>query len=81
MDETYNASPPASAVPADRRLERQTHLVAGLILVAAFLLAAVVDRRWIYLALLPAFGLLLDASTGICPMTMLLRRMPWNTRT
>ncbi|MCB8933308.1 MAG: DUF2892 domain-containing protein [Fimbriimonadaceae bacterium] len=66
--------------PADRRLDRQTHLVAGLMLGAAFLLAGWVDPRWIYLALLPTFGLLLDALTGVCPMTLLLKRMPWNAK-
>lgn len=64
----------------DRRLDRQTHLVAALMLVAALVLAALVDPSWMYLALLPIFGLLLDATTGVCPMTLILRRMPWNTR-
>jgi hypothetical protein len=66
--------------PADRRLDRQTHLVAGLMLGTAFLLARSVDARWIYLALLPTFGLLLDALTSVCPMTLLLKRMPWNAK-
>lgn len=62
-----------------RSLDRQTHLVAGLLLVASFVLYRNVSSRWIYLALLPAFGLLLDAFTGICPMTLFLKQMPWNT--
>ena len=37
-----------------------------------------VSASWAYLALLPMFGLLLDASTGICPMTLILKQMPWN---
>lgn len=61
-----------------RTLDRQTHLVAGLMLVAAFVLWKTVNPNWIYLAMLPAFGLLLDATTGICPMTLMLRQMPWN---
>lgn len=63
---------------APRSLERQTHFVAGLLLVLAFVLSSTVDPRWIYLAMLPAFGLMLDAMTGICPMTLILKRMPWN---
>lgn len=63
-----------------RGLDRQTHLVAGLMLVAAFVLANLVHPSWIYLALLPAFGLLLDATTGLCPMTLMLRQMPWNKK-
>lgn len=61
-----------------RIVDRQTHFVAGLLLVAAFLLWRFVDPAWIYLALLPTFGLLLDAITGICPMTLILKTMPWN---
>jgi len=61
-----------------RSIDRQTHFVAGLMLVAAFVLSNLVHPRWIYLALLPAFGLLLDATTGICPMTLIMRKMPWN---
>ena len=64
---------------APRSLDRQTHLVAGLLLVASLLLYRNVNPGWIYLALLPAFGLLLDAFTGVCPMTLILRQMPWNT--
>lgn len=62
----------------NRSLDRQTHFVAGLMLVTALILSAMVHRNWIYLAALPAFGLLLDATTGVCPMTLLLAKMPWN---
>ncbi len=61
-----------------RSLDRQTHLVAGLLLATAFILFRSVSPGWIYLGLLPAFGLLLDALTGICPMTFILKGMPWN---
>jgi len=71
-------SQPVGGAANGRRLDRQTHLVAGLMLAAAFLLSHFVSPGWIYLALLPAFGLMLDALTGICPMTLILRRMPWN---
>lgn len=66
------------APKSSRSLDRQTHLVAGLLLLTAFGLAEFVGPRWIYLALLPAFGLLLDPVTGICPMTLILKKMPWN---
>lgn len=59
---------------------RQTHLVAGVLLVTSLILAIAVDPRWVWLAALPAFGLLLDAFTGICPMTLILKSMPWNKR-
>ncbi|MDR3691689.1 MAG: rhodanese-like domain-containing protein [Fimbriimonas sp.] len=63
-----------------RAVDRQAHFVAGSILCIAFVLFRIVDPRWIYLALLPALGLLLDATTGFCPMTWLLKRTPWNSR-
>jgi hypothetical protein len=59
-------------------LGRQTHLVAGLLLALAMILAIKVSSTWAYLAILPMFGLLLDALTGICPMTLILKQMPWN---
>ncbi|MCW5937272.1 MAG: rhodanese-like domain-containing protein [Fimbriimonadaceae bacterium] len=66
--------------PADAEtLTRQAHLAAGLILLAALVLANEVALGWVYLALLPTFGLLLHALTGICPMTLALKRMPWNS--
>ncbi len=61
-----------------RSLDRQTHFVAGLLLIVAVTLYRTVDPAWIYLALLPAFGLMLDALTGICPMTLIIKQMPWN---
>jgi hypothetical protein len=62
----------------DPSVNRQTHLVAALILVAAIALSLLVNRDWIYLALLPAFGLTLDALTGFCPMRQMLSKCPWN---
>jgi len=59
-------------------LGRQTHLVAGLLLALAMIHATKVSSPWAYLAILPMFGLLLDALTGICPMTLILKQMPWN---
>lgn len=63
---------------APRSVDRQTHLVAGLLLLSAFILFRSVNQGWIYLALLPTFGLLMDAVTGICPMSLLLKLAPWN---
>ena len=71
-------NPTIRNVPVPRSVDRQTHFVAGTILVTAFLLFYFVNPGWIYLALLPTFGLMLDALTGICPMTLILKKMPWN---
>lgn len=67
-----------SSTTCARNIDRQTHLIAGLMLVASLILAKTVNPNWMYLAALPAFGLLLDATTGICPMTLMLKQMPWN---
>ena len=57
---------------------RQTFVAASLLIVAAFVLAKAVDPRWMYLALLPAFGLMLAGLSGFCPMVAILQKMPWN---
>jgi rhodanese-related sulfurtransferase len=59
-------------------VERQTHLVAGSLILAAFVLSALVSPGWIALAGLPMFGLLLHGFTGICPMSLILGRLPMN---
>ena len=64
---------------SESNLRRQTHLVAGIMLITALAMAYSGQPIWFYLACLPAFGLMLDAITGICPMTLLLRRAPWNS--
>ncbi len=63
---------------ANRSVDRQAHLVAGLLLCIALIGFGNGNVSLIYLAALPAFGLLLDAITGFCPMTFILRMMPWN---
>lgn len=64
---------------SDSKLRRQTHLVAGLMLTTALVMGFTGNPTWFYLACLPAFGLMLDAITGICPMTLILRKAPWNS--
>lgn len=61
-----------------RSIDRQAHLVAGILIVTALTLSNLVAPGWIWLAALPGFGLLLDALSGFCPMTAMLRHMPWN---
>lgn len=59
---------------------RQAFAVASFLVIAAFALAHYVHPDWIYLALLPAFGLLFSALIGVCPMIMILQAMPWNRK-
>ena len=64
---------------SDSKLRRQTHLVAGIMLITALSMGLTGHPAWFYLACLPAFGLMLDAITGICPMTLMLKKAPWNS--
>lgn len=57
---------------------RQAFVAASLIIITAFVLARVVHPDWIYLALLPAFGLMFSGLVGVCPMIMIMQAMPWN---
>lgn len=74
------AQTPARSHPTlSRRMDRQAHFFAGTLITLAFLLSHFVNPNWIYLATLPAFGLLLDALTGFCPITVVLKKAPWNS--
>lgn len=64
---------------SESKLRRQTHLVAGIMLITALVMGFTGHPAWFYLACLPAFGLMLDAITGICPMTLMLKKAPWNS--
>lgn len=57
---------------------RQAFVVAAITIIAAFVLAKLVHPDFIYLALLPAFGLLFSGLSGFCPMVALLQLLPWN---
>ena len=57
-------------------IRRQTHLIAGIMLITALTMGTSGHNAWFYLAWSPAFGLMLDALTGICPMTVILRKAP-----
>jgi rhodanese-related sulfurtransferase len=64
---------------SESKLRRQTHLVAGTMLITALSMGLRGHPAWFYLACLPAFGLMFDAITGICPMTLILKKAPWNS--
>jgi len=59
-------------------LERQVRLGAGLIVTLGILLAFVVNPRWAGLSAFVGLGLCFAGLTDICPMGILLSRMPWN---
>lgn len=57
---------------------RQAFVVAALLIVAGYVLAYVVHEYFIYLPLLVAGGLAISGLTGICPMVLILQKLPWN---
>lgn len=59
-------------------LERQVRLGAGLLVLAGAVLAAAVNTYWILLSAFVGLGLTFAGFTDICPMGILLARMPWN---
>lgn len=57
---------------------RQAFVIASVIIIAAFVLANTLHPNFIYVALLPAFGLLFSGLTGFCPMLFFLQLLPGN---
>ena len=59
-------------------LERQIRFGAGVMVLVGALLALTISTNWLYLPLFIGSGLTFAGLTDICPMGMLLARMPWN---
>ena len=60
-------------------VDRQMHIVAGLIILTGMVLSLVLAMPW--LVLISGFvgcGLIFHGLTKICPMGILLAAMPWN---
>ncbi len=70
--------PVISSVTSHWSLERQVRFGAGLLVLTGALLAVLVDPAWVYLAMFIGAGLTFAGASGICPMGLLLARLPWN---
>jgi rhodanese-related sulfurtransferase len=70
--------PVVASVAAHWSLERQVRLGAGLLVALGVALSLLANPKWIYLSGFIGLGLALAGLTDICPMGMLLTRMPWN---
>lgn len=57
---------------------KQAFVVASVIIFAAVILAKLVNPDFIYLALLPAIGLMVSGLSGFCPLVFLLQLIPNN---
>jgi len=70
--------PLVECAPCRWTLERQVRLAAGVIVLVASLLSAIVNPRWVYLAMFVGAGLTFAGATNICGMAVVLAQMPWN---
>ena len=59
-------------------LERQVRLIAGSFVLIGTTFSLIVSPLWIFLAGLAGLGLTFAGLTDICPMGLLLGKMPWN---
>jgi len=59
-------------------LERQVRGVAGAMVFAFTLAGLLASPAWLFGSLFVGFMLFLSSVTGLCPMLVLLKRMPWN---
>jgi rhodanese-related sulfurtransferase len=70
--------PLVKCAPCRWSLERQVRFGAGLVISTGAALALAVSPVWAWLSLAGAGGLTFAGLTGICPLGLLLARMPWN---
>jgi rhodanese-related sulfurtransferase len=70
--------PIVASLKARWSLERQVRLAAGILVLAGSVLAALVTPYCLILTGFGGAGLTLAGLTDICPMAMLLSRLPWN---
>jgi len=75
-----NGRPLVACVRTRWSLERQARCAAGLIVLAGFLLAIAFNPAWILLSATVGLGLTFAGLTDICPMGILLGKMPWNQK-
>lgn len=61
-------------------LERQVRLGAGILALTGAVLALAVDFRWAFLSAFVGLGLTFAGLTDLCPMAIVLGKMPWNGR-
>lgn len=57
---------------------RQTQGLIGLVIVGGAAAAYFVNIAWLIAPAFVGVGLLVAALTGVCPMALLIARLPWN---
>ena len=59
-------------------LDRQLQMTIGSMVLAGVVLHFVLNPAWIWLSGFAGCGLIFAGLTGICPMRMVIAKMPWN---
>ena len=59
-------------------LDRQMRIFAGLLIFAGSLLALLVNPAFVWIPLFMGCGLMFAGISGLCPMSNVIARMPWN---
>ncbi len=70
--------PVIASVKTRWSLERQVRLGAGLLVLTGCVLAVAVNPLWVFFSGFIGLGLSFAGLTDLCPMAMLLAKMPWN---
>jgi len=70
--------PIVASVKTRWSLERQVRLGAGLLVLIGIGLAFAVHPAWMFLSAFAGLGLTFAGITDLCPMAILLAKMPWN---
>jgi len=74
----------AAGLPVERSgrnvipLDRQMRIFAGLLIFAGSLLALVVNPAFVWVPLFMGCGLMFAGISGLCPMSNVIAKMPWN---
>ena len=74
----------AAGLPVERSernvipLDRQMRIFAGLMIFAGSLLALLVNPAFVWIPLFMGGGLMFAGISGLCPMSNVIARMPWN---
>jgi rhodanese-related sulfurtransferase len=74
----------AAGLPVERGernvipLDRQMRIFAGLLIFVGSLLTLVVNSAYVWIPLFMGCGLMFAGISGLCPMSNVIARMPWN---
>ena len=70
--------PVVASVKTRWSLERQVRLGAGVLVFVGVILGVLISAKWLLLSGFVGMGLTFAGLTDICPMAMMLGKMPWN---